>query len=242
MPKQEIELGGTGMRVRIRLWTWLLAAGLAGWAPVSGQAETFTYKVRHEHLTGSCQGVLVVGEQDVRYESDYRDHSRIWTYLAIKKIESPGLRELSLHTFEEQTLQLGRDKVFNFEFIDGEVSDELYNFIVNRIARPESVEVPQNPPGGRWEIAAKHRHLFGGCEGTLKITDTHLEYVTNHTNDTRVWKYLDVKRIESPSAYRLDIHTYEDQTWQLGRDKIFHFELKEPLEPEVLEFIREHMR
>jgi hypothetical protein len=150
-------------------WGWSLAAALLLLAPAPGMAETFTFKVKHNHTVGGCEGVLIVGENDVRYQSDYRADSRIWTYLDIKKVESPSLRKLRLETREEQVIQFGREKVFEFEFIDGEVTDELYNFIVNRIARPPSTEPPRNPPGGRWEIAAKHGHTFGGCEGTLNL-------------------------------------------------------------------------
>jgi hypothetical protein len=222
-------------------WGWSLAAALLLLAPAPGMAETFTFKVKHNHTVGGCEGVLIVGENDVRYQSDYRADSRIWTYLDIKKVESPSLRKLRLETREEQVIQFGREKVFEFEFIDGEVTDELYNFIVNRIARPPSTEPPRNPPGGRWEIAAKHGHTFGGCEGTLKITDNYIEYVTANANDARMWKFIDIKRLETSSAYRLYIYTYEDTTWQFGRDKIFRFQLKEPLEPAVQEFIRQRM-
>lgn len=222
-------------------WGLLLAVAVLLLAPARTYAETYTYKVKHNHTVGSCQGVLIIGENDIRYQSDYRSDSRIWTYLDIKKVESPSLRKLRIETREEQAMQLGRDKAFEFEFIDGEVTDELYNFIVNHIARPPSTEPPSTPPGGRWELAAKHDHTFGGCEGTLKITDSYLEYVSDNVKDARVWKYIDIKRLDTPSAYRLDIYTYEDTTWQLGRDRVFHFELKEPLEPAMQEFIRERM-
>lgn len=226
---------------RERALSWLVAAGLALLAPLAGTAKTYTYKVRHLHTVGSCQGRLVVGESDVRYESDDRAHSRIWTYSQIKKVERHEGRKLTIYTYEEQTLQLGRDRPFDFEFLDGNVTDDLFNFIVSRLGRGPEPEPPGTPPGGRYELAAKHTHMFGGCEGTLKITETHIEYVTPFTKDARVWKYLDIKRIDRRSAYSLDIYTYEDQTLQLGRDKVFHFELKEPLEPAVYEFIRRHL-
>lgn len=229
------------MKARTTGWLWWGAAVLL-LAPAGAQAETFTFKVKHNHAIGNCEGVLVIGENDVRYQSDYRADSRIWTYYDIKKVESGSVRKLSVHTHEDQAVQLGRDKVFDFEFIDGEVTDQVYNYIVNRLARPPgSEQTPERAPGGRWEIAVKHNHTFGGCEGTLKITDNYVEYVTSNAKDARVWKFLDIKRIESPSSYGLNLHTYEDQSWQLGRDKVYRFELKEPIEPQVYEFIRQKM-
>ena len=181
-----------------------------------------------------------MGETDVRYEADNRRDSRIWPYTHIKKIERPALNRLVLNTHEEQTWQLGRDRPFDFEFLDGSVSDDLFNFIVTRISRNEAPAPVATPPGGRFELAAKHVHTFSGCEGTLKITDTHIEYVTR-SKDSRLWKYLDIKRVAHESTYRLDIYTYEDQSLQLGRDKVFRFDLKEALEPQVYDFIRSRL-
>ena len=227
-------------KVGRRAGLWAVAA-LIVFAPQTLTAKTYTYKVKHQHAVGSCQGQLIVGETDVRYESDYRTDSRIWTYSQLKKVERREPRQLVIYTYEDQTLQFGRDKPFDFEFLDGSVTDELFNFMVSRLGRGPEPAPPAIPPGGRYELAAKHTHMLGGCEGTLKITDTYIEYVTKHSSDHRVWKYLDIKRIDRQSAYRLDLYTYEDQTLQLGRDKVFHFELKEPLEPAVYEFIRHHM-
>ncbi len=121
------------------------------------------------------------------------------------------------------------------------MTDELFNFVVTRLRRNPGPEPPATPPGGRYELAVKHKHLFGGCQGVLKITDQFIEYVTNDKSDQRLWKYLDIKRIEQGSAYELEIYTYEDQLLQFGRDKVFRFELKEPLEPEVYEFMVKRM-
>ena len=216
-----------------------LTAGLLLGAP-GVQAKTFTYKIKHEHTVGSCQGELVIGETDIRFEADNRKDSRIWAYTHIKKIERPDLNRLTLYTYEDQTWQFGRDRPFDFTFLDGSVTDEVFSFIVTRISHNEAPPTPPSPPGGRFELAAKHLHTFGGCEGTLKISDTYIEYVTR-SKDSRLWKYLDIKRFDHQSTYRLDLYTYEDQTWQLGRDKGFRFQLKEALEPQVYEFMRSRL-
>jgi len=222
------------------------AAGLAAVVflalvvPSPAAARTYTYKVKHEHAVGGCQGQLIVGETDIRYETDYRSDARIWTYAQIKEVKRQSATRLTLYTYEGQTIQLGRERPFDFDFLDGNITDELFNFIVTRLTRRAEPGAAA-PPGGRYELAAKHNHTFGGCQGTLKITDSYIEYVTKHPRDQRLWKYLDIKRIDQPSTYRLDIHTYEDQTLQFGRDKVFRFELKEALEPQVFEFIRSHL-
>lgn len=239
----------TGRRPAVRAWQRQAISTLGLWLAASvfclgslpASAKTFTYRVRHLHAIGSCQGKLVVSETDVRYESGFRDHARIWPYLQLKKVASDTPRRLTFFTYEDQTLQLGRDRPFNFELLDGNVSDELFNFLQERVGRGPAPPPAATPPGGRFELAVKHLHLFGGCEGTLRITPNFLQYVTAKESDARLWKYLDIKRIESRSPYRMNIHTYEDQLLLLGRDRVFRFELKEVLEPAVLEFMRARM-
>ena len=229
------------MRIGARFSFGLLLAAFLFTLPAAAEAKTFTYRVRHVHAVGACQGLLKVSETEVRYESDYRADTRIWTYSDIKSVNREDLRKLEVRTYETQSTQLGRDKPFVFEFMDGEISDEFFTFMESRVGRAGPPGPPVAPPGGRWEIAAKHQHLLGGCEGTLKITPTHLEYVTEHPRDGRMWRYIDIKRFDSPSAYKLTLYTYEDQRLKLGRDKIFRFELKEPLEPKMYEYIRAQM-
>lgn len=231
------------MTFHVRAPAWLLTTGLLLLLllPTEAAAKTYTYRVRHLHAVGSCQGLLRVSETEVRYESDYRTDARIWSYPDIKSVDRKDLRRLILLTYEDQTTRLGRDKTFDFDFMDGDISDEFFNFLSGRVGHAGPPGPPGPPPGGRWEIAAKHQHLFGGCEGTLKITPTHIEYVTDNTSDARLWKYVDIKRFDSLSAYKLSLYTYEDQTLLLGRDKVFRFELKEPLEPAVAQYIRQQM-
>jgi len=214
---------------------WLTLAAL------SAHAAPYSFRVKHAHSVGGCEGTLLIGESEIRYDTDERADARIWRYTQVKKVERKGARNLVIHTFEDQALQLGRDKAFEFHFLDAMVSDEVFNFVFVRVGQPGNRPASAPPAGGRYEIAAKHEHAFGGCHGTLKITDSYIEFVSARQKDSRLWKYLDIKRLRQPSTYRLSIATYEDQFWQFGRDKTFHLQLKEPMEPAVLEFIRSRM-
>jgi hypothetical protein len=229
------------MRSVGRLAIGLLTSGLLFALPAVADAKTYTYRVRHLHTIGGCQGLLKVSETEVRYDSDYRSDARIWTYANLRSVNRDDLRKLTVRTYEAQSAQLGRGKPFTFEFMDGDITDEFFAFLESRVGHAGPPSPPGPPPGGRWEIAAKHQHLFGGCEGALKITPTHIEYVTDNPKDGRLWRYIDIKRFDNPSAYRLTIYTYEDQRLQFGRDKIFRFELKEPLEPQMYDYIRAQM-
>jgi len=214
----------------------VLALLLAALAPGLA-AQPYSFRVKHNHTFGGCQGTLLISDTDIRYTTDFRSDARIWAYRMIKRVERKGLRKLTIRTYEDQPLQLGRDKPFEFHFLDSQVTNEAFNFLVVRVGRPPESPAPALSRG-RYELAVKHTHTFGGCEGTLKITETHIEYVTPRKKDSRLLKYIDIKYVQQSSAYQFSIATYEDQTMQFGRDKVFNFQLKEAMPPAVLDFIR----
>lgn len=225
---------------RMKLLLGLLGLGLF-LSAFPAQAKTFTFRVRHLHTVGSCQGRLLIGEKEIRYDTELRDHARIWPYFQLKRVESKDSRHLSLFTYEDRVLPFVGDRSFNFELLVGNISDNVFNFLIARVGRGAAPQPPKTPPGGRYEIAVKHHHFFGGCEGTIRITPHFIEYLTSH-RDARLWKYIDIKRVRPRGAYRLYIYTYEDQILLFGRDKVFKFELKEPMEPVVFEFIQARFR
>ncbi len=220
----------------------LLAVVFAWYAP-SIAAKTYSFKVRHLHRFGSCQGTLRIDENDVRYDASKRGHARAWSYLQLKRAESRSPRRLALITFEGELFAIppGRKRTFNFELVESSVGDELFKFLLMRIGQRGASGPPDTPPGGRYELAVKHHHLFGGCEGTLRITPAFIEYVSSNTRHARIWKYIDIKGLGSRSAYKLRVRTYEDQILLFGKDRDYNFELKELLEPTVLEFMRKRL-
>jgi alpha-beta hydrolase superfamily lysophospholipase len=79
---------------------------------------------------------------------------------------------------------------------------------------------------GEWQV--RHQHLRNGAMGTLRVTADSISFderdkkgrVTPHS---RQWKYDDIQQL-TLSTKTLRILTYEDQRWQLGRDREFVFD------------------
>lgn len=71
----------------------------------------------------------------------------------------------------------------------------------------------------------RHRHLRGGTAGTLRVTldSISFEEPGKKHEHSREWKYNDIQQL-SLSADELRILTYEDQKWQLGRDREYIFD------------------
>src|SRR5947209_693912 len=70
-----------------------------------------------------------------------------------------------------------------------------------------------------------HRHLHKQGAGTLVVTDTGLSYkeTGKHAEHSRAWKYEQIQQLELRGD-TLRLLTYEDQKWQLGRDRAYEFQ------------------
>lgn len=71
----------------------------------------------------------------------------------------------------------------------------------------------------------RHEHLRGGVTGTLRIDADSVSFQEEgkKSKHSREWRYEDIQQL-SLSPGKLRILTYEDQKWQLGRDRDYVFD------------------
>src|SRR5512132_1589918 len=72
----------------------------------------------------------------------------------------------------------------------------------------------------------RHQHWRKGAPGTLTFTAdgvTFEEQGKQAKQHSRTWKYEDIQQLEL-APNRLRILTYEDQRWELGRDRDYAFD------------------
>jgi|GEM_PF-732516 len=81
--------------------------------------------------------------------------------------------------------------------------------------------------GQSFEFPVERGRTFRNHRGTLVITPDGIEYKTSQKNESRSWRYTDIRQIKIESPTELEILTYEDQRRMLGRDRIFRFRLLE---------------
>ena len=77
--------------------------------------------------------------------------------------------------------------------------------------------------------AVRHRHLHGGAEGTLRVTETSVSFDETRKKNrcSRTWNYDDIQKLEL-SADTLRITTYEDRAREFGRDRVWLFDKLPP--------------
>jgi hypothetical protein len=88
--------------------------------------QTLTYQARHNHRIGDCKGQLLVGADQVSYESvDDVSHSRRWEFKSIKETELPNPYELEIKPFSGGNYKL---------YLDGSGMDPAaYKTLVDRV-------------------------------------------------------------------------------------------------------------
>jgi hypothetical protein len=189
--------------------------------------------IQEKNLWRDGKGIIEITTNGIAYKADKAKDSRNWKYQDIQYFDRISSKEFTILSYEDNHLLLGRDKQYHFRIIKGEMTEALFDEIRTRINKPATNREFPVVRNVRYELPVKHLHSFGGCEGTLKFTDDAVYYVTQNKKDARAWRLaVDVQSIWSSDPYQLEIHVYENNRREFSRTRVYHFELKRPLDPE----------
>ncbi len=217
------------------LWLMFLALIIA--VPVSAQ----TLLVRHDHDPwGSCEGELHITENGIRYETEKKEHQRDWAWVDVQSFDRRSAERFSVLSYEDLALHLGLDRSFDFTILPGEMGleDATFEQIEQHIARPVTDRVPRVVEP-EYQVAVKHLHVFGGCEGTLTFGDGWIVYQTDHAEDARNWRRdVHIANVWSSNAFELELRVLEENQRAFDKAKRFVFQLKEPLDRNYYEALR----
>lgn len=67
------------------------------------QAESFEFRVKHDHTLGSCEGKLMANDREIGYEAADGKHSQTWAYIDIQKLDVASPTRLVLTTFQNES-------------------------------------------------------------------------------------------------------------------------------------------
>lgn len=198
-------------------------------SPKLVSAQSFEFPVEHQHTLRNCRGTLTITPDKIEYKTTHKKDSRAWEYVSIRQIKAESPTALEIVTYEDQRRMLGRDRIFRFRLLEGQITPEVSALLMTSATRPivtSVMPVTAGPP--TFELAVKHLHTFGGCEGVLRIYPDRITYESrDRPSDSRFWRYTDIEHFGHPTRYRFEITTYEDQFG--GPTKVYNFQLKEDL-------------
>lgn len=200
-------------------------------------AESFTLKVKHEHIRGSSRGQLVIDDAGVQYHTANPKEDRQWSYTDIQEIQFLSVKKLNLVSYEDSRWRFGGDRIYKFELTEGSIPDALVAFVTSRFPKPISDRLPATTLVPRYEIPVKHLHRVGGCQGKLIIAASGIAFISQDAEDSRFWRYSDLQSVGTSGPYDLRLGTYEQGPLQYGDTKEFRFLLKTKLDKAAYRFV-----
>ena len=199
-------------------------------------AQEFTYKVQQDRFKGHRDGELIISGNGVEYRAKKEKDSRVWTYTDIKLFEILSPTRVRIWTYQNRKLLLGQEESLTFKIIDGQIDQQVSDFLRERISRPlvtsftkESESTPLA------QIPVKHLHRFNGCQGILKVYADRLVYEAQDGHDSRSWRWTDIRAVGRPDIDRFEVLTFEPQMG--GPKRSYNFILKEPLAEKTYDLI-----
>jgi hypothetical protein len=86
-----------------------------------------------------------------------------------------------------------------------------------------------------YEMPARHRHSFGGCQGTIRIYGDRVVYESARPENSGLWRWTDIRAISRTNPYQLSITSYEPKMG--GPTKTYNFDLKERMSDAVYDYL-----
>jgi hypothetical protein len=202
--------------------------------PVS--AQSYEIPVEHEHTVRNCRGKLVITPERIEYQTTHKKDARVWRYSDLRQIKIESPTSIEFESYEDQRRILGRDRVFKFKALEGEITSEISALLVERATRPVVTNVaPATGDAPAFEAPVKHLHRFGGCAGTLKVYPGRIVYESKDMpSDSRYWRYGDIQNISQSERYHFEIATFEDR---FGGPKTYNFQLQEAFPAQAYDYV-----
>jgi hypothetical protein len=208
-------------------------------APLAAQAQSFEYVVEHQHTLLNCSGTLTICADKIEYQTTHKEDARVWRYEDIRQIKIQSPTRLEITSYEDQKRMLGRDRIFKFKLLVGQISPEVSALFVNKAKYPVATSVmPQAGEPPKYEVAVKHLHTFGGCEGVLQLYSDRVVYLSaDKSENSRYWRWSDIQSISRSGPYQFSITSFELQFG--GPTKSFNFVLKERMDDAMYDYLWE---
>ncbi len=224
------------MRFKFMRSSLIVSASLVFLLAVSASAQEFQYKVQQDRSIGHRDGELTISAEGVEWRATKREkESRSWSYTDLKLVEILSPTKIRIWTYKDRALRLGRDQSLTFKLIEGQIDQKVSDFLRGRIGRPFVTSFTAEQSELLAEVPVKHARRFSGSEGLLKVYADRLVYESKTGNDSRSWRWTDIRGVGRPDRYRFDIDTFQPE---LGvTSKSYNFELKEEMADKVYDLI-----
>ena len=199
-----------------------------------GSAQTSFEALRKKTLWPDAEGTLVIGDDSVEFRGGDDGESKSWSYESIQSLDRISPAQIVILTYEDVAWRLGQDRSYRFTLLSGELSDQLFKSMAEKIGRPVTDRVVGEGPADAPRLPVKHLKPFGGSEGQLIFGESAISYATDAPKQSREWQLdRDVESVWAANRYQLELHVFEVVTAGLDDTRVYRFQLKEPLDPDL---------
>ena len=170
----------------------------------------------HRSLNKALPGTLVIDNDGIEFQSSKLKQR--WTFVDIHTFDADS-HELTLWTYQRRPWHEPGERPFRFTLTEA-IPLDVAALLSERVEKPvrDGVSVSKYQPVA--EIPAHRRTWFGGSNGTLRLNDDGIDYVTEERRDSRSWRWSDIQTIANPNPYELRVTAYRE---------IVEFDLKRAL-------------
>ena len=207
----------------------LLVASNGGMQANAAQSEHWQAAARwHRLLKNAIPGILLLDDAGVEFRS--AKFNGRWAYVDIYSFDL-STQELTLNSYENRPWHRPGERSYHFTWSEP-MPPEIAAQFTDRVGKPVRNEVPLASVAALSEIPAHHRMWSGGSNGTLRLKDNGIDYVTENGRDSRAWRWTDIQTIANPNPYELRVTGYRE---------IVEFDLKQPVSRELFERMWDHL-
>jgi hypothetical protein len=170
----------------------------------------------HRSLDKALPGTLVIDNGGIEFQSTKLKQR--WAFVEIHTFDVDS-HDLTLWTYQRRPWHEPGERPFRFTLNEA-IPLDVAALLSERVAKPvrDGVSVSKSQPVA--EIPAHRRTFFGGSNGTLRLNDDGIDYITEERHDSRGWRWSDIQALANPNPYELRVTAYRE---------IVEFDLKQAL-------------
>ena len=170
----------------------------------SAPQEAFDLHVERVRTLRNQPGDLHIDAQGVTFQSKDGKANVSIKMQDLREASVADPRALRFETYEVDKWKPIERREYTFRAPPDSPLDELAQFLSGRVHRPV---VGHYWDGSRFEVAAYHRRTFGGSDGTLRIGEESIQYLSENAADARTWLYRDIETVGRPDSFRFRVTT-----------------------------------
>ena len=182
----------------------------------------------HRSLKKAVPGTLLLDDDGVEFRS--AKFNQRWAYVEIHSFDL-STRELTITGYQNRHWHEPGEQRFQFTLSEP-MPPEIAAQFTARVGKPVRNGIPLPGVAAMAEIPAHHRMWSGGSNGTLRLKDSGIDYVTENGRDSRTWRWADIQTIANPNPYELRVMAYRE---------IVEFDLKQAMPRDLFEILWDHL-